>query len=135
MSVRGRLLDLALGALLGSQLALAAWLVPVGDRVVFGDGTSPGVLCLTRALFGVPCPFCGMTRSFVALAHGDLAGAFASHPAGPLLFAAMLACVAAIGVVALRRARPLVQRPRFWRVFEAVAFTCIAIGTVNLVGR
>lgn len=135
MSSRARVLDLVLGALLASQLVLAAWLVPAGDQVVTASGGSLGTMCLTRALFGVSCPFCGMMRSFVALAHGHIAAAFAFHPAGPLLFAAMLACVVAIAVVTVRRARPLVARDRFWRIFQAVAYACIAIGTLNLVGR
>ena len=34
------------------------------------------VLCPFRALTGLPCPGCGMTRAFCALGHGDLSGAF-----------------------------------------------------------
>ncbi len=36
---------------------------------------------------GIPSPFSGMTRAFVALASGDLAAAFAWHPLGPIVFA------------------------------------------------
>ncbi|MGH2758290.1 MAG: DUF2752 domain-containing protein [Actinomycetota bacterium] len=39
---------------------------------------------LVRA--GLPSPLSGMTRSFVALASGDVASAFAWHPLGPALF-------------------------------------------------
>lgn len=34
-----------------------------------------------------------MTRSFIAMAHGDLTGAFAAHPCGPLLFVGTAAMV------------------------------------------
>lgn len=44
-------------------------------------------LCAVRAVTGVPCPGCGLTRSFVAAAHGDLGAAFAFHPFGPVLLA------------------------------------------------
>jgi hypothetical protein len=47
-------------------------------------------LCGSRALFGVECPGCGLTRSFIALAHGDLAGSFAYHRVGWLLAMAVL---------------------------------------------
>jgi hypothetical protein len=45
------------------------------------------VLCPFRRITGMPCPGCGMTRSFVALAHGDLGAALASNRLGPLLMA------------------------------------------------
>jgi len=52
------------------------------------NGAIAGVpaLCPAWNLFGVPCPFCGMTRSFVCIGHGDFSAAFAYHPLGPLLF-------------------------------------------------
>jgi hypothetical protein len=45
------------------------------------------VLCPFRRLTGLPCPGCGMTRSFVALAHGDVGASFSFHPLGPLMMA------------------------------------------------
>jgi hypothetical protein len=41
-----------------------------------------GWSCPSRALLGLPCATCGMTRAFVRLAHGDVAGALAASPAG-----------------------------------------------------
>lgn len=35
---------------------------------------------------GIPSPLSGMTRSFVALASGEIGAAFAWHPLGPLVF-------------------------------------------------
>jgi hypothetical protein len=49
------------------------------------------VLCAFRQLTGLPCMGCGLTRSFCALAKGDVWRAFAFHTLGPALFAA--ACV------------------------------------------
>ncbi len=46
----------------------------------------PGLQCPIRALTGIPCPTCGMTRSFVAIAQGNVSEAFAHHLFGPLLF-------------------------------------------------
>ncbi len=58
---------------------------------------------LVRA--GIPSPFSGMTRSFVAFASGDVGAAFAWHPLGPLVFAlcAGLALVAIASWVRGRR--------------------------------
>jgi uncharacterized protein DUF2752 len=44
-------------------------------------------LCLMRRSLGIDCPGCGLTRSFISLAHGNLRGAWSYNPAGPLLFA------------------------------------------------
>jgi hypothetical protein len=43
--------------------------------------------CPSRGLLGIPCATCGMTHAFVALAHGDLAGALHSSPLGAALAA------------------------------------------------
>jgi hypothetical protein len=36
--------------------------------------------CPLRALTGVPCPFCGMTRGTLALVNGDLVRSLALNP-------------------------------------------------------
>src|SRR4051812_9799537 len=51
----------------------------------------PGfVLCPFRAVTGLPCPGCGMTRAFCAIGHGDLANAFGFNVLAPFVFAAAL---------------------------------------------
>jgi hypothetical protein len=44
-------------------------------------------LCVFRNLTGYPCPFCGLTRAFLMLAHGDVVGAWQLAPLGIPLFA------------------------------------------------
>lgn len=78
-----------------SCLALgAAFLLAVGpgDRVhVAGLPQLPvPKLCLTRDLFGVDCPGCGLTRSFVHLARWDWRGAWDVHRLGWLVFLATM---------------------------------------------
>lgn len=48
------------------------------------------VFCAFRWLTGLPCPGCGLTRSFCAVAQGDLVHGFHWHILGPLLFAAVV---------------------------------------------
>ena len=42
--------------------------------------------CPFYTLTGHPCPFCGGTRSFAAMWHGDVVAAARHYPLGPLLF-------------------------------------------------
>ncbi|HEY7725810.1 MAG TPA: DUF2752 domain-containing protein [Anaeromyxobacteraceae bacterium] len=57
-----------------------------------------GRACPFRAATGVPCATCGMTRAFVALAHGDVSRALAASPLGALLAAGAWAFALAAGL-------------------------------------
>lgn len=73
-----------------------------GGYVAAADGWSLPMMCGSRALFNVECPGCGLTRSFVALAHGDLQRSLDLHRLGSLM------AVAVVG--------QLVYRP--WALYE-----------------
>ena len=45
------------------------------------------VHCFLKHTFGIKCAFCGMTRSFTSMAHGQFQQAFNFHRLGPILFA------------------------------------------------
>ena len=54
----------------------------------------PPIACPLRALTGIPCPLCGMTRACVAAVHGHLGTSLAFNPAGVLVvLAAIVALV------------------------------------------
>ena len=73
-----RLFWLALGAVLAASFVYES--TPVADSV----------WCLTRRITGHPCPGCGLTRSFCAMARADLGAAFQAHLAGPMVYLAVL---------------------------------------------
>lgn len=50
----------------------------------------PGLPCLFRAAFSLPCPGCGMTRSLACLWHADVLGSLRYHPLGLAAFAAII---------------------------------------------
>ncbi len=66
--------------------ALSLALLPLVGAVAYAQGL-PHIpwACPLRSLTGVPCPTCGMTRAFVALASGDLATAVQQHAFAPVL--------------------------------------------------
>src|SRR5437868_6835162 len=43
-------------------------------------------LCPSVLLFDRPCPGCGLTTSWTALVHGDIALAFRAHALGPIFY-------------------------------------------------
>jgi hypothetical protein len=76
-------------ALCSSVLLFAAILsIRDGSQVMLPMLGAPlPELCTMRRLTGMNCPGCGMTRSFIALAHGDVAAAWSYNPAGLFWFA------------------------------------------------
>lgn len=66
--------------------------VRADDRVAFLAWRSRPLpeVCACRALLGIPCPCCGLTRSLVHLAHGRWAQSWQAHHLGWLLAGALL---------------------------------------------
>ena len=71
--------------LLLSGVFAASVLLPLPHGRGGQIGHLPSV-CLFYHLTGLPCPGCGLTRSFVCLSHGDLFEALHWHPLGPALY-------------------------------------------------
>ena len=46
--------------------------------------------CLAHSLFGIDCPACGLTRSFIMLSRGDVAASLAFHRLGWMMALAVL---------------------------------------------
>jgi hypothetical protein len=62
--------------------------------------------CLSRRLFHLPCPGCGMTRAFAHLAKGEWSAALVAHPLAPVVGLEMFAGWAIWGLAIVLR-RPL----------------------------
>jgi hypothetical protein len=62
------------------RAAGAAMLGIAAIRPLLPVGLGPP--CPLRTLTGIPCPFCGMTRSVTAVVHGHLGASLALNPAG-----------------------------------------------------
>lgn len=91
--------------------------------------------CPARALAGLPCPTCGMTHAFVALAHGDVAAAFAASPAGALL-AAVAWLLVLLDLARLAAGRPLpAVPPRAARAAVAAGAALLALNWAWMLAR
>ncbi|MEQ6900891.1 DUF2752 domain-containing protein [Nocardioides sp. YIM 152588] len=83
----------------GGVLALAV--ACLASPATIEDGP---VLCPFRRLTGLPCPGCGLTRSWVYLVHGWWRESFLAHPFGPIAAGIVVALAVLLAVSRVRRA-------------------------------
>ncbi len=124
----GRRVDVVIALVGLATLAAALILDVVSDKVVMPDGAALGGSCWSLEIFGVACPFCGMTRSVIAFAHGDLGLSLGFHPGGFLMAITMVGSAIGVAFLALTGGRPLASRPNYWRLVEGIALVCVALG-------
>ena len=98
MEVRGVRLWLLAGFAGAAGLAVLHVWNPSGDPAA--------ALCLSRRLFHLPCPGCGLTRALASLAKGEWSAALRLHPLAPVLALEMILGWLAWGA-ALADRRPL----------------------------
>jgi uncharacterized protein DUF2752 len=128
----GAAATLGLAGAAAAALAIACAVSPA--RVESGP-----VICPFRLATGLPCPGCGLTRSWVFIAHGELGAAVRANPFG---FVTMAGAVALIAVVAtavaagrpvpsmspIVRSRPFLVVFGCWVVFALVRIAAVATG-------
>lgn len=89
---------------LGLPVTASFFLPMPGDPASdFGPAFAKVPCCAFRYLTGIPCPLCGLTRSFISLGHGRVRDSFLYHFLGPALFASFAA--GAVAAALPRRAR------------------------------
>jgi hypothetical protein len=81
-----RVCHLAILSVCGAALIGAAVLRPSGEGLSFLGLRWP-FSCWLHDTLGIRCALCGMSRSFSALAHGDIAASVQFHRLGPAVFA------------------------------------------------
>ena len=114
------------GTLTGLLAAFAAGGLVISALIPASAADDGPILCPFRLMTGLPCPGCGLTRSWIALVHGDISGSLAAHPFGGAFMFLGVALILAVGVALIRR-RPL---PAATRVVGRVAPASLFVGTV-----
>jgi hypothetical protein len=72
---------------------------PILGAYVYNQGYRVPMLgCPILHLTGIPCPTCGMTRSFMAIVRGEFSQAIGYHLLGPVIFIACLAAALHVGL-------------------------------------
>jgi hypothetical protein len=115
-----------------SRIRQSGYLVPSGLTGYLwlkgGWPQLPGLSCPFRALTGIPCPACFLTRATCASLRGDWHHALQLHAFGPLVAAALLLW----SVQAIRRQRFYPQGLEAWHVvafvMALVAYWAIRMG-------
>ena len=98
--------DAILLAVCLSGVTLAFVLAPGSERVAMFGVEIPEI-CVWKRAFGISCPGCGMTRSWVYLAHGDWRTALSMNVLGPIVFLAALFQIPLAALRLWRRRRDL----------------------------
>ena len=94
----------------------------------------PDIPCIFYKVTGVPCPACGLTRSFAFTARADFLQAFKMHLLGPLLFfaACALTCYFAVSTLTGYSIRYELSRRARRIILWAVVTTALACWVVKL---
>jgi hypothetical protein len=111
-------------SVLGASYALPAF---------WSRGVTPIPPCIFHQITGQPCPMCGATRSFVALAHADFGKAVYLYPLAPLMFLAMLVAIGYGGWVMLT-GRRITWRPSR-RAQQRIGLVIVALFAANWLAK
>jgi Protein of unknown function (DUF2752) len=126
----GEAATLGLAGAAAAALSIACAVSPA--RVESGP-----IVCPFRLATGLPCPGCGLTRSWVFIAHGDFAAAVGANPFGFVTMAAAVALIAVVATSVVRgrpipsrspvvRSRPFLALLAVWLVFACVRIVVVA---------
>jgi Protein of unknown function (DUF2752) len=109
---------------LAAMSAAALTIATLANPDTIEDGP---VVCPFRLMTGLPCPGCGLTRSWVYLAHGQWGDALAANPFGFVTVAAAVALMVSV-LFALGRRRPL---PSLTPIFRSRGLKAILVAWIG----
>ncbi len=116
-------------------IVLAMVLQVRSDQRVFVSGLAAAPVpetCGMQIMFGRPCPGCGLTRSFIHLAHGDWRSSLAIHRIGWLI-ALLVVCQVPYRLLALWRPELTVRPLWGWAIGAALVIALSVNWGYNLI--
>ena len=119
--------------LLLSGVFAASILLPLPRGAGGQIGRLPSV-CLFYHLTGLPCPGCGLTRSFVCLGHGRFWESLHWHPLGPAIFLLLALLWLRCGVFYGRGVTLLPLTPRALSRLSVAAFAVLLLTGLARIG-
>lgn len=126
----------------GLLAALPAWAVLIVALLLEPDPHGMGTHerlgmppCGFLQTTGLPCPSCGMTTSFAAMAHGRILEALYAQVAGAVLFLVTLGA-AGVGTAQALSGRAILSRLRFaaWWVYALLVLVAVGWGIKLMLG-
>jgi len=81
-------------------------------------------VCFFKRLTNLDCPFCGLSRSIVSFAHGDLTSALSYHLLGPCIAVFMSGTIITIIYATQNRLTPVVEGKIFRYLCTLIALLC-----------
>ncbi len=85
-----------------------------------------GNTCLFLRLTGIECPFCGISRSMVALMHGQIKASISFHPLGVVISALFLLYIISVSITVYRCKTAIVER----NIFIEMCLSLMAISAI-----
>lgn len=130
----GRHREVLAMSMIALVLSFAMVEIPGGRVALRGFRSHPlPPSCASRSLFGVQCPGCGLTRSFIHLAEGDWRASWRAHRLGWLM-AAVVVFQVPYRLLALRRPdRPVLPKRSAATIAGILIFLLIANWLVDVV--
>lgn len=128
---RARILDGLLAVCFVAALVFSRLVEFSPDGGIELAGRQLGAACLFQGWTNVPCPFCGLSRSMVALAHGGLRQAFSCHPLGPFVATLFIAFVIATVISTWHKNRPIIETRAFSRIILILVVASLSLWAIS----
>jgi len=128
---RGRILDISLAIFLISILVLCRVLEIHLDGGLYFKEKCIGSTCVFLRLTDTKCPFCGISRSMVALMHGQFSDSISFHPLGLLFTVLFIVYVISVFISFYNCKEPIIERKIFTKICISIMICSVILWIFN----